>query len=136
MSKIDFHRYAAEARKLKHVPLVFCAATNSLKIYSKRSTLGKSAYIWLDPQWELRRFGKSIISSTSYPYHKGPLYLQKHRQWCKRKTQLSGKVLLSVNLNKFSNTVFKFSGGYEIISYGYSHELIEEDYYGWYANAS
>jgi hypothetical protein len=108
-----------------------------LKIQTLKNCGRGKPYIWIDPSWELFHLGKSVISSLNYPDHKGPLYIQKHRLWCKKKQQVAGKLLLTVKLNKFGHTVFRLSNNYEIVSYGYNHQLIDdEDYDGWYVDAS
>ena len=137
MSRIDFRKYYKTARKFTNSPLRIIAATNSLKIQTRRNSGRGKPYIWIDPSWELFHLGESVISSSNYPDYKGPLYIQKHRLWCKKKQKISGRILLSVKLNKFGHTIFRLSGNYELVSYGYNLELTDdEDYDGWYADAS
>lgn len=137
MSKIDFQKYGKSVRKFKYSPLLVIAATNSLKIQTRKNSGSGKPYIWIDPSWELFHLRKSVISSSNYPDHKGPLYIQKHMLWCNKKQQVSGKFLLSVKLNKFGHTVFRLSDNYEIVSYGYNLQLVDgEDYDDWYADAS
>jgi hypothetical protein len=112
------------------------AATNSLKIQVARNSGRNKPYIWIDPSWEIFHRGQSVISSANYPHYESPLYIYKHRSWCKKKQQISGKILLSVRLNKLGQTVFRLSKGYEIVCYGYNFELNDDDYDAWYADAS
>lgn len=137
MSKIDFRMYYKQARQFRNSPLLVIAATNSLKIQLIRNSGRDKPYIWIDPSWELFHQGKSFISSSSYPDYKSPLCIHKHRAWCKKKQLISGKILLSIKLNKFGQTVFRLSGNYEIVCYGYNFQLEDDDDYdAWYATAS
>lgn len=134
MSEIDFKRYGKIAKSFENHPLNFIVATNSLKIQLCSSKGRGKPYIWIDPSWELFQHGRSIVSSSNYPDNEAPLYIHKHRAWCKKFPVVDGAMLLSVKLNKYKQTVFRFSKDMEIVSYGYNLELLNgETYDGWYA---
>ncbi len=136
MSKIDYLLYKKNISFFLNKPLKISAATNSLKIQRNQNSGRDNPYIWIDPSWEVFKNSYSLFSSFSYPNYMSPLYIQKHRQWCKTKRQIEGKMLLSVKLNKLNETVFQLSGGYQLRCYGYDLKLTDDDYDSWYATAS
>lgn len=125
MSKIDFQKHYKLARQLRLYPLKITAFTNTLMLKRKSDFTNDKLYIWIDPSWVIFYRGKKVISSADYPHHKEPLCKQKHDLWCKKKNKISNTILLSVKLNKNQHTVFRLSGGYEIVSYGYRHQILE-----------
>ena len=139
MSKRDYGKYKKEISKFRYKPIRYIAATNSLKIQCCRNSGRGKPYIWIDPSWELFRNGKFYTSSRAYPYHTEPLYLNKHRMWCKKLKTLHGKLLLSVTYKQNNFVIFRFSGGVTLSSFSTDAEYDSSDDYDyddWYADSS